>query len=407
MKRLALLAVAALLVLPAAAYANGRRPPPIPAGTCYLSVPANPLTARGLATPWVLSGNAAVSGDPSGCTEPDPDTGAFVQAAILSPAGVPAEYDPLVITQGTKPAVAPVVPVIVPGSPVAIHVGFDNINVQLTGPGASSMVNGLPGSNFGQMAYSRSAPAFFQAADRAIRAHRLTVPPLGKEPNGTACPTIASYQVGDQDAEDNVPDLYLTDGTLVAQDTATNRVLFPADTVLANGSDNLLLDRFIDPALDTAGGTCTPWNVPSLDDPGSLEPTLAYDQIQALYEQTNPLTIQLSDEMVLAGPTTVNGVSYVGVHESIWKDDLYRIGVDSPLRLNPSEKTFCLGLASVFPPFLTANAATFAASPSPDGSDLGSFLLARFRGTWAESLPAVGIVPSCSAVTGMPDPEGP
>ena len=79
---------------------------------CTVSVPANPLTAQGLATPWVL-------GD--GCTWANGGTeGVFVEATILSPAGQLQVYDPLVINQGTTPAVAPTAPTIAAGSQVII-----------------------------------------------------------------------------------------------------------------------------------------------------------------------------------------------------------------------------------------------------------------------------------------------
>ena len=64
---------------------------------CTLTVPANPLTAQGLATPYQL-------GD--GCSMADAGTeGAFVEATILSPNGQVQVYNPLVITAGTTAAV--------------------------------------------------------------------------------------------------------------------------------------------------------------------------------------------------------------------------------------------------------------------------------------------------------------
>src|SRR4051812_39225810 len=54
---------------------------------CTVSVPANPLSAQGLATPWVL-------GD--GCTWANGGTeGVFIDATILSPNGQLMVYDPL------------------------------------------------------------------------------------------------------------------------------------------------------------------------------------------------------------------------------------------------------------------------------------------------------------------------
>src|SRR6266566_505427 len=84
---------------------------------CTLAVPANPLTAQGLATPWQL-------GD--GCTWANGATeGAFVEATILAPNGQVQLYDPLVINQGTTPAVAPTPPTIAAGSAVIISLGFN------------------------------------------------------------------------------------------------------------------------------------------------------------------------------------------------------------------------------------------------------------------------------------------
>ena len=59
---------------------------------CTLQVPANPLTARGLATPYVL-------GD--GCQMSNADLQAYVEADIITPAtGRIRVYNPLVITGG-------------------------------------------------------------------------------------------------------------------------------------------------------------------------------------------------------------------------------------------------------------------------------------------------------------------
>src|SRR5205823_13290258 len=69
------------------------------ASTCTPVVPADPLSAKGLATPYELAGP---------CHETNPDTAAFVQATILDPAtGAVSVYDPLVVDRGKRPAVAP------------------------------------------------------------------------------------------------------------------------------------------------------------------------------------------------------------------------------------------------------------------------------------------------------------
>ena len=102
---------------------------------------------------------------------------AFVQAAILVPANgqTPAQlsvYDPLVIDQGTQPAIAPVVPTFPTNAVVGVFIGFNGNTLTLVdsqGSLAQGMcVNGIAGSIFGQVSYC-NAPTFFQAATAAIR----------------------------------------------------------------------------------------------------------------------------------------------------------------------------------------------------------------------------------------------
>ena len=71
---------------------------------CDIVVPANPLTANGLATPYQLTGTDGQTPAQSGCEMTNAvNLGAFVQATILDPAtGALSVYDPLVVTQGTR-----------------------------------------------------------------------------------------------------------------------------------------------------------------------------------------------------------------------------------------------------------------------------------------------------------------
>ena len=89
---------------------------------CTLTVPANPLTAQGLATPYQL-------GD--GCDEANKMQAAFVQGAVIDPAGSISVYNPLVVNQGQQPAAAPVMPTIPAGSTVGIWFGFNGNNLTL------------------------------------------------------------------------------------------------------------------------------------------------------------------------------------------------------------------------------------------------------------------------------------
>src|SRR5439155_7433980 len=95
---------------------------------CTVTVPARPLSAKGLATPWEL-------GD--GCTWANGGTeGVFIDATILAPNGQLQIYNPLVINQGTTPAVAPTPPTIAAGSQVILSVGYNGNALALVGRGA-------------------------------------------------------------------------------------------------------------------------------------------------------------------------------------------------------------------------------------------------------------------------------
>ena len=173
---------------------------------CTLTVPANPLTAQGLATPYQL-------GD--GCTMADAaNEGAFVEATILAPDGSVQVYNPLVITAGTTPAAAPVVPTIAPGSHVIIDVGSNGTNLVLEGRGArqGNCVDALGQSVIGQVSACNTVN-FYRAANAEIANGTLTVPPLGTSDDGQPCLTTRDFAVVDQDPSDNVVTDYLINGT--------------------------------------------------------------------------------------------------------------------------------------------------------------------------------------------------
>src|SRR5437660_4782352 len=95
-------------------------------GDCTLIVPAQPLTAQGLATPFQLTATDPGQGP---CNESNPNQAVFVQGAVIDPAtGQISIYNPLVIDKGTDPAAAPVVPTLPQGGIVALW-GGGNDNV--------------------------------------------------------------------------------------------------------------------------------------------------------------------------------------------------------------------------------------------------------------------------------------
>jgi hypothetical protein len=120
---------------------------------CTITVPANPLTAAGLATPYTITGDGCSQ---RGCAP------SFVECAIYS-AGNLQIYAPLVVDQGDKPGVdfvPPIKPTVPNGATVGCWFGSNAASLTLTGPGSGQCVNGADGTVFGQFATCGGA-AFF------------------------------------------------------------------------------------------------------------------------------------------------------------------------------------------------------------------------------------------------------
>ena len=185
---------------------------------CTVTVPAHPLTAKGLATPWVL-------GD--GCTWANGDTeGVFIDATILAPNGQIQVYNPLVINQGTTPEVAPTPPTIARGSQVILSVGFNGNALALVGRGArqgncldafgNSLINQTPQCN---------AANFYRMANFEIARGLLKIPAIGTGKDGQACQTTRDFALIDQDQSDNAVANYLFNPATgqTSQATAANQ----------------------------------------------------------------------------------------------------------------------------------------------------------------------------------------
>jgi hypothetical protein len=340
-------------------------------------MPADPLSARGLASPYQLTGTDGATPAASGCTMTNASAlGAFVQATILDPAtGQLSVYDPLVVTQGTQPAVAPVVPALPAGAVVTIDFGFNGTNLTLVGARPRTLrhancVNGMNGSIFGQVSFCNGT-AFFAAAFQAERQGKLTVPALAMSPkSGQLCLTTRSFDVVDQDPSDNVTTTYLlTPSGQTAQDTTSNAGNLTSATELFNGSDNTLLDLFMDPVLG-----CTPFQAPDLANNGMPTSSQALDELLAAKDQADPALVPENDEMVL-----VNNAL------SVAKTDTYRASIGQPpvsraTDLTSSPAMYCQSMVNIQTPFLSANQATLATGQSPVpavGDNLFTFLANR------------------------------
>jgi len=329
------------------------------------------------------------------------DQSAFVQAAILDPAtGKISIYNPLVIDQGTVPAVPPLAPMYPANAVVAIWFGYNGDNLTLR-PTVGALadnrcVNGLPGSIFGQYAYC-NAPAFFAAAHVAINAGKLTIPPLGTARDNRPCPSARDFMVIDQDPSDNVTATYLASAQgLVAQNTALNRMLLPGARVFANPSDERLLDVFIDPALG-----CAAMMAPDLADGGNMVHALPLNELQAGAHQLNPVAlVPLLDPMVL-----VDG------NVSLPKLNAYRIGVDQPLVRTATEADpvlYCANFRRIAPTKFLLDRLHLTAFRSPDpavANSLFTFLAQRFVASY-EILNCQALLNQRDPITLYTDPNG-
>ena len=300
---------------------------------CTLIVPANPLTAQGLATPWQLS---------DGCSLVNAGTeGAFVEATILAPNGQVQVYNPLVITAGTTPAATPAAPTIARGSQVIIDVGFNGTNLVLQGRGArqGNCVDALGQSVIGQVS-ACNAVNFYNLANSEIARGTLTVPPAGTSLDGQPCLTTRDFGTVDQDQSDNVITSYLLNGNgQTAQNTAANAAAIAGSTVLLNGSDDKLLAAFLDPA-----NGCKPFTAPDATDPTGTSGSQALNELSARVNQQGTIAVvPTNDEMTL-----------VGAAFSISKTNVYRSLVDQPLLAGNVNATqvamdYCQNLTNIQP----------------------------------------------------------
>ena len=350
---------------------NGQAAPATPAGQlasltatsdCTLTVPANPRTAAGLMTPYVLSnGNDGVQ-----CAETSETTAAFVQALILDPAtGALSAYDP-VVTDAANPQVTVPPVTLPPNAVVTIWTGFNDNVLKLAGPGAGQFVN------FAQQSYA-SSPLFFAWLRFDVARGLTRVPALGTSAaDNMTCPSVRDFSVVDQDQSDNVP------------------VSYGAPFMVSNGSDDDLLTL-----IDTSLG-CTPWEVP-LQDPGVTQSGAAMTTAGPL-EEVQAALMQGAPQALVPG---LDPFVTLGGKPDLFLQDLYRAQVGQPLTFNDQDTTaYCQNLAAVGAPRLKTDAVTEAKAGAPSfamiGTNLATVLAARFNATWGNL--------TCPVLTGNPSP---
>ncbi|HEX5401453.1 MAG TPA: hypothetical protein VFX16_04040 [Pseudonocardiaceae bacterium] len=354
---------------------------------CSIVVPANPLSAKGLATPYQLTATDPTNGP---CDEANDSQSAFVEATIVNTVtGALSVYRPLVVDKGQQPAAPEVVPTLPAHAVIGIWFGFNGDNLTLRSRSNSltsgNCDNGTPGSIFGQFAFC-NASAFFTAANSAIRHGKIKIPALTKGKDGLPCMTTRDYGLIDQDQSDNVISAYLVrpDGS-VAQDNVANEAALQDSTTLVNGSDNLLLDGFVDPALG-----CSTFTAPDLTNPGGARvSSLALNELFAAARQARPIAL-----VPQIDPMTLNGDRV-----SATKTNLYRAGVNmGPFnRRTESAATYCMDTLLLGAKRIQQDKSFFLSAPSPDtgaANNLYTFMAQR----WDASLTNL----NCDKIVNVP-----
>jgi hypothetical protein len=138
---------------------------------------------------------------------------------------------------------------------------------------------------------------------------------------------------------------------------------------LSNGSDNALLNGFMDPALK-----CTPFTAPDLTNGGAPGTSQGLDELFAAKNQQAPIAlVPMNDPMTL-----VNNAA------SATKTNLFRSNVgQAPLGGNAASDAaaaYCQNMVNVQTPFLASNQAALALGTTPVpavGNNLLTFLANR------------------------------
>ena len=344
--------------------------------TCDIIVPANPLSARGLATPYQLTGPNGTTPARSGCEMSNgAKLGAFVQATILDPAtGTLSVYEPLVITRGTKPdtpdmKLSP--PAIPADAVVTIDFGFNGTDLVQVGATPTTLadahcVSGQAGSAFGPTSFCNGVN-FFNAVRRAERKGLLKVPSPGTSNaivpsggdlgTGRSCPVISNFEVAGLDPGESVTTTYLLNPLTgqTTQNNATYRGYIAGATLLHDNSANAVLDQYLDPIFG-----CTPFEVPDLSNANVPTFSEVLDEIAAgAYQPKTAALVPENDKAVMDGGKSDPA-----------KTDLYREELGQAPISSQSDKTsgpamYCQNLIDIQTPFLAANRKLLATVQSP------------------------------------------
>jgi hypothetical protein len=344
--------------------------------TCDIIVPANPLSAPGLATPYQLTGPQGTTPTQSGCEMSNgAKLGAFVQATILNPAtGALSIYEPLVITQGTRPdtpAMKLSPPVIPADAIVTIDFGFNGTDLVQVGATPTTLadahcVSGQAGSAFGPTSFCNGVN-FFSAARQAERKGLLKVPSPGTSNAivgsggglgpGRSCPVISNFEVAGLDPGESVTTTYLLNPLTgqTAPDSSTYRSYVAGATLLHGNSADAVLNQYVDPILG-----CTPFQAPDLSNASVPTFSEALDEIAAGAYQPKPAALVPEN-----AKTVMDGGESDPAKTNLYREELGQAPVSAATNESSSPAMYCQNLVDIQTPFLAANLKLLATGQSP------------------------------------------
>ena len=176
----------------------------------------------------------------------------------------------------------------------------------------------------------------------------------------------------DQDPSDNVTTTYLlTANGETAQDNTANAAALAGATPIVNGSDNKLLDSFLDPTIG-----CTPFEAPDLSNGGTLGTSQALDEISAQNQAAPVALVPENDEMVL-----VNN-AFSATKTNLYREELGQPPISAANNETSSPENFCQNMVNIQTPFLANNQALLATDTSPvaaTGDNLLTFMANRLN----------------------------
>ena len=204
------------------------------------------------------------------------------------------------------------------------------------------------------------------------------MPSAGISPiTGQACPTTRDFTIVDQDQSDNVTTKYLlTAAGQTAQLNQANAAALPGATVISNGSDNALLDGFVDPVLG-----CKPFTAPDLSQGGAPGTSQALDELSAARSQAAPVALVPEND-----PMALVDNAFSAAKTNRYRSNVGQPAISAANDAADSPANFCRNMINIQTPFLSDNQALLAsaASPVPSvGSNLLTFMANRLIMSYA------------------------